>query len=435
MFSARFPMTQFAIGVGLMTLAYALAAHLAIAETNLPANTRPATTADIAWMTAVGIPNPVVGMPVDSAHPTLGQAAGEAKIWLMQRTKLDKSRIICLNAQFAQNLKSLMENAPGGPPEITDGYRTTSEQQAAINSGASRVSNVCSGYHLYGLAADFNNTNKQTLLWMRQNASRFGLTHLPAMDVTTGCSRTGSGYCDPAHFQTQGPVTGQCGVCSAGGVGGTSVGGSPVSSAPKSPIQNAMGALQNLFSPPPENPATQALSQLQAPTSLSPFLSQPSNPPAPVSTVVSNPISADLGGNTNTNSNQNTGSATAVSDLINAIAYPSSTPAAKPSATGTTIALNAALSNPVTLQPAPRSATSENMPTQTVLPQQSASQTFVSQDLSQNTVPAYAPPSTAAASILENLKRVLLLVLDWLKTLGSPAKQTPAEPTTVIYRE
>ena len=207
---------------------------------------RPATAADLEAMRAAGIPNPQVGMLWDPASTDVGQSVGEAKQWLMQHTKLDKSRIACLNSEFAEKLKRFMEAVPGGPPNITSAYRTAPEQQQAINSGASRIKNICNGYHLYGLAADFNDNNRQQTAWMRANATQFGIKTIGAWD--------------PNHFQDASGRHGQCGVCAAqgsssvgsgGGIGG---GGSAApSSSLTQKLRDALG-----LATPPQNTSPQS---------------------------------------------------------------------------------------------------------------------------------------------------------------------------------
>jgi hypothetical protein len=200
------------IGVALTLFSIAATLSFGIIVTNAQTSgRRAATQADLEWLKWAGFENPTVGMTIDPSNPYIGQAPSEAKMWLAQHTKLNKSRIVCLNPQFAQKLKSFMEDVPGGPPEITSAYRTLREQEAAMRSGASRVSNACSGYHLYGLAADFNNNNSQQTNWMRANAPRYGIKPI--------------GNWDPNHFQDASGRSGQCGACNAEGLGDTSSGG------------------------------------------------------------------------------------------------------------------------------------------------------------------------------------------------------------------
>src|SRR4051812_30052916 len=87
-----------------------------------PAGTHAATAADLEWMRAAGIPEPAIGELVDPSNPEIGQAAGEAKLWLSQHASRG-ANIGCLDPQFAQKLKAFMMSVPGGTPTITDGYR------------------------------------------------------------------------------------------------------------------------------------------------------------------------------------------------------------------------------------------------------------------------------------------------------------------------
>lgn len=237
----------------LLLLGALLYSHTSTAEAQ-NSGRRAATQEDIAWLTWSGIPNPTVGMTIDPGNPYSGQAASEAKMWLAQHTKIDKSRIVCLNPLFAQKLKKLMENVPGGPPKITSAYRTISEQEKAMQSGASRVKNACSGYHLYGLAADFNDNNSQQTNWMRAHAREFGLATI--------------GNWDPNHFQDASGRSGQCGVCAAVGTGDTSSGGGGYTSS-GSPSAGFSNSLRQWLMPQQQ---TQAIP------------SQPAVPSQPVST-------------------------------------------------------------------------------------------------------------------------------------------------------
>lgn len=175
---------------------------------------RPATQEDLKWLQWAGFENPTVGMTIDPNNPYIGQAPSEAKMWLAQHTKLHKSRIICLNPQFAIKLKDVMEQVPGGPPVITGAYRTQGEQQNIINQrdGSTRVKTPCGSYHTWGLAVDFNNEgDAQKVQWMRAHARGSGLGIL--------------GNWDPGHFQDGSGKNGQCGACQAEGIMETSVGG------------------------------------------------------------------------------------------------------------------------------------------------------------------------------------------------------------------
>jgi hypothetical protein len=244
----------------LLVLSALLSMHASTAEAQ-NSGRRAATQEDIAWLTWSGIPNPTVGMTIDPNNPYSGQAASEAKMWLAQRTKIDRSRIVCLNPLFAQKLKRLMENVPGGAPQITAAYRTIPEQEKAMQSGASRVKNACSGYHLYGLAADFNNNSKEQTSWMRAHAREYGIATI--------------GNWDPNHFQDAEGRSGQCGVCPAAGTGDASSSGSGYTSS-GSPSAGLTSSLRQWLTPQPQTQATP---------------SQPAMPSQPVSTS-QNPLDA-----------------------------------------------------------------------------------------------------------------------------------------------
>lgn len=196
-----------------LSIAFLLLPLVASAQT-CPAGTHPATAADIPYMTAAGIPNPAVGTCWDSNNANAGKAVGEAKLFIQQHATKG-ANVSCMNSDFAQRLANFMKAVPGGPPTVTSGYRGQAAQTAAKNSGASEVG-WCHSYHNYGMAADFNNADKKTLLWMRENAPQYGIAIISTFSPITGCS-TKSSFCDPAHFQIAGslPSQNQCGVCSS----------------------------------------------------------------------------------------------------------------------------------------------------------------------------------------------------------------------------
>ena len=194
------------------------ASRLASAQSSCPAGNQPAGEGDIATMKAAGIVNAVVGMCWNPSNPAAGAAAGDAKQWLEQHATTE-ARISCLNAQFAEKLQKLMQAVPGGVPTITSAYRDIASEQKNIQTGAASLSNPCQSYHLHGLAADFNNSSKQTMQWLRENASAYGLSPVTNANPSTGC--TASGFCDTGHIQMAGaiPAGDQCGVCNASGSG------------------------------------------------------------------------------------------------------------------------------------------------------------------------------------------------------------------------
>lgn len=204
--------------------ALSLAVFILVVSSLLPAHTVfaapcPSGTVPIggsrAAATAAGIPQSAeCWNPQDK---NAGQEAGDAKNWLRQHAT-QSANVSCLNADYAEKVKRLMQANPNGIPTITDGYRGLAAQAQAQASGASKVG-PCGSYHQYGMAADFNNTSKDSLRWMRENAAQFGLAPVTNANPTTGC--TGSGFCDYGHIQMGGPKppANQCGAC-AGGEGG-----------------------------------------------------------------------------------------------------------------------------------------------------------------------------------------------------------------------
>lgn len=164
--------------------------------------------------TAAGIPQSAECW--DPKNKYAGQDAGSAKAWLQQHAT-QNAQISCLNAEFAENVKKLMQANPNGIPTIRDGYRSP-QAQANLPAGSTKVG-PCGSYHQYGMAADFD-ANQQSLRWMRENASQYGLSPVTNANPTTGC--TGSGFCDAGHIQIAGarPPVNQCGVCSAAGGNG-----------------------------------------------------------------------------------------------------------------------------------------------------------------------------------------------------------------------
>ncbi|HTR18665.1 MAG TPA: M15 family metallopeptidase [Candidatus Paceibacterota bacterium] len=185
------------------------------AQTTCPSGTVAITEATRADATAVGLPTSVQCW--NPSDPNVGQAAGEAKIWLEQHAT-KSSNISCLNSQFAGQLEKMMQAVPSnlGQVLIDSAYRNPGEQPGLVASGASKVG-ACGSYHNYGLAADFNDSSKPVINWIRANASQFGLAVIG--NPTSGCFS--SGFCDPAHVQESGPLppASQCGICSSNGTG------------------------------------------------------------------------------------------------------------------------------------------------------------------------------------------------------------------------
>ncbi len=436
--------------------------HLTIVHAdNTPAGTRPATAADLDWMRAAGIPNPTVGMPVDPSNPSIGQTAGEAKIWLSQHATKN-SNIGCMDAQFAEKLKKFMEAVPGGVPKITDAYRPPEAQNALVASGASRAG-PCVSYHNYGLGADFNENSSQQTQWMRSNASAYGIGTIGAWD--------------PNHFQNGSGKYGQCGVCNgSNGYSGTQPG--QAGGIPLAPAQTPLQAMQSFFSPPQPQQCPQGYMMMNG-TCLPPqaaatqqtsnpysYLSPPP-PPPPTSSYLPNTGGGSTGGantsnpngstpiNINDNSNTNisdiingsgssagtngqTNSSTSAIDLINAIANPTSTADGSPQTpTGTPVTLVSSLNNSVTLHGSSTSLNPSWQSSSTYALSPGASQTFVSQDLSQ-TPTSLQPiqPVNSTFAILENIKQTLLQILAYLKPFGGTTpRSSTAHDSTTAYLE
>ena len=185
-----------------------------VAQTTCPSGTVAISDATRADATAAGLPTSVqCWNPND---PNVGQAAGEAKLWLAQHATKG-SNLSCLNASFAEKLEKFMQAVPGGPPVITSGYRSPDQQNAIITSGsgATRVTTACGSYHVWGLAADFNNDTASQTAWMRANARTYGIATI--------------GTWDPNHFQDANGRYGQCGVCNSNGMGTLAASAGPAS--------------------------------------------------------------------------------------------------------------------------------------------------------------------------------------------------------------
>jgi hypothetical protein len=353
---------------------------------------RAATADDLKWLVWAGFENPTVGMTIDPNNPYIGQAPSEAKMWLAEHTKLHKSRIICLNPLFAQKLKNLMENVPGGPPEITSGYRTIREQEAAMRSGHSRVSNACNGYHLYGLAADFNNNNGQQTNWMRAHASQYGIRTI--------------GNWDPNHFQDGSGRSGQCGACNAEGLGDTSSGGGGGFGA-GSPTAGFAESLRQWIAPPPAQPAI--------PSQPAQSISQSQNP---LESFSENDAENEIGG---VSSQINTGAissgSSTAADRLEELAF-----GPKPATTtATSVPLVVSGSNAAIL-----SGTPQNAQTTSVTPNQGMSApsqtTFVSGDLSWQSGISTQGPLTGWDAIFVTIRATLNRILALITPFGGFAE-------------
>lgn len=261
-------------GMIIAIAAFLVSASTASAQT-CPSPSSPITPADRAAATAAGIPTTINCW--NPSDPQTGKTAGDAKLWLQAHASKN-ANISCLNSTYAERLKALMENVPGGPPTIDSAYRSPQEQ-ANLPPGSTQVG-PCGSYHQYGMAADFNLANAQTQQWMRQNASRYGLAPVTNANPMTGC--TPRGFCDGGHIQIAGekPPLNQCGICSATGPGTSgTIPGIPApargyysdipGSTPTNPFQNPNTPFMppsGMQQPPPQTPPPQTPPQQNQPT-------------------------------------------------------------------------------------------------------------------------------------------------------------------------
>lgn len=447
----------------LFLIGFSLHATLSLAQA-CPAGTVPIGAGDRTNATAAGIPTSAsCWNPSDS---TVGTTAGAAKEFIKQHATSD-ANISCLNAQFAEKLAALMKAAPGGPPVVTAGYRGTGAQAQALASGASQVG-PCGSFHQYGLAADFNNSNSQVTRWLRTNAPQYGLSAIPTLDINTGCS-TRSSFCDPAHIQMGGslPSRDQCGICATdnGGNGALPASGSPTTqSSPTSALTNALCSLTNscqqqqqqtqcganavLYNgtcyPIQGQPATTQPQQTSPTQTTQP---QTTNSPT-TATPTTNPVSNQLNTNTNTNTNSLPITGTSTSDLLNYYANYGAI-STSTHATNTPITLNSNTSDISTLLVSNTpdvtyayatnngqnpdgsgtgigtTDTSGNVIV-SIQPTTTAGQTFTSGDLNnspETSGSTYSPASTTfTQQLLENLKQILIQILNFLQPFGGTAQ-------------
>ena len=337
--------------------------------------------------------------------------------------------ITSLNADFAVRLNNLLKagDAAVGRFKINSAYRNDCAQGSA-NPNATAKGFV--SMHTKGLAVDLIYPGGGTKLDCSSTGYKW---------IIDNAKTKGIGQYSQLHTY----VDGECNhIEDAKGVSGIGPGGgSP--SPQRSPFSN-MGQLSQglgqFFSPPPPNPAAQAMAQQALPqqnyfppstpsyTSPSPVSNTPSPIASPNTVVTSNPGTS---GSINTNANN-----TSASDLINALAYPSSTPAAS-TGTGTVVALNNAIAgNPVPLTGDSQPFVNPNSPltqANTLTPKNGG--TFTSPDMNQNSVPAYAPGYSSTFGILESLKQTLLLILRWMAPFGGSLQNPlPANTAAAVLR-
>ncbi len=402
------------------------------AEDGIPFGARPATSADRAAIEAAGLPY-TLGMLWNPNDPNVGQASGDAKQYLQQRATKG-SNIGCLNPQFAEKVKNMIEAIPQGYPApiIDSGWRGQAAQEQARKSGASGVG-WCGSYHNYGLAVDMNNTGKQTIAWLRANASQFGIGLIG--NVSSGCTR--SGFCDPAHFQNAGrlPPRNQCGGCGSQGGDGRL----PDNTASGEPYQ---GAVRNYSGPSAEPPSSIAPGQSQAPPTQpdqkneaqctlpdgltvpcsaiankgavgtpleAPKQALPTNQQPLKDSPQTNPVSLSFG--TTSTSTKNTPAAI---DLINALANP--TLNSSQADTNAPLVLTIGGEDAVRLQQTGESQSDVLDQSQPPAQISGPWQTFTSGDLSQSLPRPYPPEQLSSLQrTLSAMKETLLRVLEYLR--------------------
>jgi hypothetical protein len=342
------------------------------------------------------------------------------------KTSMSKSAFLC----FDKAIRA-MESA-GLQPCIVAALRSPAAQNASCMDRANSTvcgrtqSGSCTGSygscpHVMGIAMDFN--DRTTCSGGKCGISQTWANKMRAAAAQANAYPPSGAMNDLPHLECRSaaPTT----VPDGGSVAGNSTPFTP------SPMQG----MHNLLNQQPMQPTCQpgfmllsgqclpmlGGSQMQSPFSFpspAPSYSNPPpyNPPPITQPPVSNSIPTIPNTNTNANTNTNTGNATSVADLINAIAYPTTTQSKI--ATGSTQVLNDSLSNSVQLQATPpvvSTTTVAIVQTNSLVPP--SGQTFVSQDLSQATVPAYASTNSTTFAVLETLKQVLQTILRWLSEL------------------
>ena len=387
-----------------ITLSFAYAAE----EQITPKGMRPATKADLEWMKWAGLPEVKEGALINPDDPDIGKTAGETKKWLAEHA-VKNVKIRCLNPHFAVKLKAFMEQVPGGPPVITDAYRSQADQQRIINKGdgATRVSTPCGSYHPFGLAADFNQNKQAQTDWMRANAQKFGFNTL--------------GTWDPNHMQDARGRTGQCGACSADGPDGVLP---PSSASPSTAVANAFRQLFGMQQQPVAQPQPilppQPLPQAQSPLDA---FKEPL--PAPILNVPTPQLQPGASFT----------SSSSIADQLSELAF------GTPVVTTTTTAPKSATSIPIIVNPRDIATISSTRTATETAPAQTgggsiAQQTFTTQDLSaiSESSNTGSNPRSAYAAILENLKATLIRMQQFLKPYLTPfgvRSGGPSQPDTV----
>lgn len=366
----------------------------------------------------------------EDAKLGISAEVGQAKEFLRSRYQPGKCSattgadgINRLDDQFAINLANMLKKAPM-TLNINSAYRSPSAQQCANPSAPN-------SNHIKGCAVDLqynqNNCDSAACQWVLKNAA--------ADKLQVRMQRAPEWN----HIE---PVS-----CKGSSLGGAGTGFN-ITPQQINATGNLMQGLGNIFAPPQPQQCPpgyillngsclpqQALAQTQTTNPLS-YASPP-----PVTPGAINPSSSGTGStNTNTNVNGNgstnigtsisglidsngntkTGTSTSAIDLINAIANPTTTTAyPATTATGSPVTLGSNLGNTVALHGTNVSLNGATQGSSTYALSPGGTQTFVSDDLSKTpTSLSSMPPVTSTFAVLENIKQVLLAVLQYLKPFG-----------------
>ena len=227
--------------------------------------------------------------------------------------------------------------------------------------------------------------------------------------------------------------------CLAGRALDPSVEGVQSTGSSSSPWQNAMRAVQNFFTPPPPPVVCppgyiflngQCFPQQAVAPAINPFNYYP---PAATSTTSTSTINTNTNINIsvsdmiNSSGNTKSGTSTAAIDLINALAGESEEQTS--TVTGSVVALNAALANSVALQGGLHASSSSISPTSTYALAPANMQTFVSQDLNKTPPRPYTATNASTFSALNDLRVILLSILQMLRPFGGVISHPPVSNT------
>jgi hypothetical protein len=330
---------------------------------------------------------------------------------------------------------------------IISAYRSAQHQQSICGAGRPGCAPPGTSCHQYGLAVDIS-ASAQCMSWARQflgqrsatpGAQQFKL-HFPYSGPHLQCSENAVAACNASTRGCDGS-----GNTVSPGPPGTQP---PPGTGQRPPTSGPLGGLGSMFQPPPPQqcpPGTMMMNGSCMPQQQA-MTNNPYNYLQPQSTETSSPLltssSTNLNTNTNYNSNFDTGylnsassllnesstgstdsgTTTSIADLLNSLAYGTPSTSATQTASGTPTVLNSSLTNEVTLS----GQQYHNAPTatSTYVLNPVPHQTFVSQDLSR-TPPVNQYTSTASTfSILENLRKILLTVMQLLQPFGGTVPNT-----------